>query len=72
MQDTKFILKNNIKHYREAKYLMQKEVAERVGVHKATVSLWEAGVRPVSDRHKVALCKVLGCSILDLFEWEEK
>ena len=68
-QKTEFILPNHLKELRAGRYLSQAEVAERIGVCKSTVSMWENHSKGIKDSHKLALCDVLGCSITELFDW---
>lgn len=57
----------DIKWLRERKNLTQEEVAERVGVTKATVSKWEKGDIENMKRDKIAkLSEVFGISPLEL------
>lgn len=57
----------DIKSLRERKNLTQEEVADRVGVTKATVSKWEKGDIENMKRDKIAkLSNVLGISPLEL------
>lgn len=57
----------DIKWLRERKNLTQEEVAERVGVTKATVSMWEKGDIENMKRDKIAkLSEVFGISPLEL------
>lgn len=56
---------------RKALGMRQRDVAEEVGVTIQAVSQWEAGVKIPTDKHKIALCKVLGCTITELIDWRE-
>ena len=69
--NTEFILPNNLKQLRNAKYISQADLAEELGVCKSTISMWEHGIKGVKDKNKLELCRVLKCSITELFNWEE-
>ena len=69
--NTEFILQTNLRALRHDKYLSQAELAERLGVCKSTISMWENGVKGIKDKNKIELCRILGCSITELFSWEE-
>lgn len=49
-----------LREAREAKGLLQREVAERAGVLKAMVSKWEREFNWPSDEKLIAVCEVLG------------
>jgi DNA-binding transcriptional regulator YiaG len=66
---TEFILPNHIKEIRQAKYLSQKDISDKLGVHKSTVSLWENHLKGVRDKNKIELCRFLKCEITTLFDW---
>ena len=52
----------NIKELRERKGLTQTQLADRVNVTKAAVSMWESGKSTPLRKYRVALCEVLGCT----------
>ena len=59
-----------LKAARAAKDLSQKDVAEAVGVTRQTINAIENGEYNPTIRLCVAICKVLGKSLDQLF-WEE-
>lgn len=50
--------------------LTQEQLAERVGVTRQTIGLIEAGKYNPTIKLCIAICKVLGKSLNDIF-WEE-
>jgi transcriptional regulator with XRE-family HTH domain len=69
-EDDPYIIPNHIQLIRNSKYLSQQDIADMLLVSKSIVSRWENGVRGVSDRHKIELCRLFGCNITELFIWE--
>lgn len=62
---------NVIKRLRQEGKLTQSELANRMGVHQATISMWETGERrPPSDKLP-ELAKHLGVEVGDLFGAKE-
>ena len=59
-----------LKSARAALDLSQEELAERVGVTRQTIGMIEAGKYNPTLNLCVAICKVLGKTLDDLF-WEE-
>ena len=55
---------------RMEKNLCQLQLAEQVGVTRQTIGMIEAGEFNPSLRLCVSICRVLGCTLNDLF-WEE-
>ena len=56
-----------IRKYREAKNLSQKEVAELVGVDVSTVTKWETGVADPRAKQIPVLADLFGCTIDALY-----
>lgn len=57
---------------RKSKELTQRQLADLVGVDPSTVRNWERDRGGIETFAKVAkLCKVLNCSIEDLFEVQD-
>lgn len=57
---------------RKSKELTQRQLADLVGVDPSTVRNWERDRGGIETFAKVAkLCKVLNCSIEDLFEAQD-
>lgn len=63
---------NGIKCIRERCNLSMSELADRIGVTRQTISLWEKGVRTPSPARKAALCKFFGLPEHFLGEIHEK
>ena len=55
---------------RMEKNLSQLQLAEQVGVTRQTIGMIEAGEFNPSLRLCVSICRVLGCTLNDLF-WED-
>ena len=60
-------LMNNIRKYRLKKGLNQTELAELSGVSRNTISSLETYVYYPTVKNALLLCKVLGCTVEDLF-----
>jgi transcriptional regulator with XRE-family HTH domain len=58
---------NRIAEWRQRAGLTQETLAERLGVSKSLVSLWETGVRRVKMDQAVKIAEVLGTEIGQLF-----
>lgn len=52
----------NLRKIRRARCISQKEIAERIGVSQAVVSLWENGNALPTIERLVAITEVLNCS----------
>ena len=65
-------LKNNIRKYRLEKGLNQTELAELSGVSRNTISSLETCVYYPTVKNALLLCKVLGCTVEDLFYFESE
>lgn len=61
---------NSIKKFREAKGLMQKDLAERLGLDRSTITKWETGETSPRSDMLPEIAKILGCEIGELFEKE--
>ncbi len=50
--------------------MTQRELAERLGVHKVTVCRWcsDSGVLSMTIRQLVRVADVIGCGVKDLFD----
>ncbi len=59
---------NSIKKFREAKGLMQKDLAERLGLDRSTITKWETGETSPRSDMLPEIAKILGCEIGELFE----
>jgi len=58
---------NQIKKYRKAKKMTQKELGEKIGVKHNTISGYESGTNEPEQNTLFAIADVLGVSINDLF-----
>jgi len=65
-------MKPRIKDIRMSKGLMQKFVAERVGMKQQQLSDWEKGIAYPRIDKAIRLAEVLGVSIVDLYEETSK
>lgn len=52
-------LGHTLRQARQACAISQRQLAERLGVHHAVVSRWEAGSRTPSLSHVYAICRAL-------------
>lgn len=59
-------LGENIKHFRESNNMTIKEFAEKMGVQRTTIVLWEADKTAPKLGKLVAMCDVLSCDVDDL------
>lgn len=67
----KYILRNCVRSWRLLRGLTQKQLAERIGVRRETISLIEKGdFHLTSIKYGFMLGEVLGCYVTDLF-WLE-
>ena len=62
----------NLKELRKAKGITQTELAEKLGIKRTTVSMWELNASSPTARMIPALAAALGCSIDALFREPEK
>ena len=60
------VFAQNLTRYRVQKGLMQKELAERLKVSKATISCWESGTYSPKLSALYEICAVLDISLADL------
>ena len=57
---------------RQSKGLTQQNLADELKINRSTVAMWEAGESfPRADKLP-QLARILGCTISDLFESDEK
>ncbi len=57
---------SKLKELREKQKLTQEELANKLGVCRTTVTLWEIGTNKPRAKTLVALAKILQCKIDDL------
>ena len=58
---------NNLKMYRNAINMSQRDLARRTGLHWRTIQQWEAGERQLTNIHSIRLlASTLGCTVDDL------
>ncbi len=62
-----------LRGYRERQHppLSQRELADKLGVTRATVCRWEAGKRRPDDQHIPTVAKMTGIPILELMGMRE-
>lgn len=58
----------NVKKLRKSKGLSQSELADKLGVSRTTVTMWESGGQNPRAETVVQLANALGCSIDELFD----
>lgn len=63
---------NNIKRYRKNKNLLQKELADKIGVTNQVISNWERGYTSPNYEDIVNLSNALECSTDELLGKERK
>lgn len=63
--------KENLKYLRESKHLGQVELAEKIGVSKGVISLWENGLREPTMSSLIIISQFFGVSIDFLVGLEE-
>lgn len=63
---------NNIRRYRKAANVSQKQIADALGIQQAAVSLWEHGRTTPRSNMIPALLEILNISIEDLYGDDEK
>lgn len=56
-----------IKDKRLSKALTQKELAQQMGVQRATVSMWESGKAYPRTNKLVILANIFNCTVEELF-----
>lgn len=61
-----------LKELREVAHITQLELGARLNVEQNTVSQWESGTRTPRADKLPQLARILGCTISDLFEDNEK
>lgn len=59
--------KDNLRYYRKRASLLQSDLAERLGVSKSTVSMWETGERTPTLETLEAIADVLNVSPAELW-----
>ena len=60
-----------VKKLREAKGLMQRELARQMNMLPSTLCRWEKGNTQIKDESALSLCQVLGCKKRDIEKGEE-
>ena len=63
MDDTKKLIAENLKRVCTLKGIRQKDIADRIGVSTATVSMWFAATSGIDLSRFVQICEFLGVSI---------
>ena len=49
-----------LKELRTSKGLTYEQIAIAIGAHRTSISLWERGIKGITDTHIVALAKFFG------------
>lgn len=55
-----------LKELRERRGMTQTQLADRINVTKAAVSMWESGKSTPLRKYRAALCEALGCTESEL------
>ena len=63
---------SNLRYYRRALGLTQKELGDRIGVTSQAVNKWENGSRLPRMNDVLRICEVLGCTPDDLIKDESE
>lgn len=66
MDNLNDVFSQNLARYRTQKGLMQKDLAERLNVSKATISCWESGTYSPKLSALYEICTALDISLADL------
>ncbi len=56
----------SLKILREKRGFTQAQLADRINVTPASISLWESGKSTPLRKYRVALCEALGCTEAEL------
>lgn len=56
----------SLKDLREKRGFTQAQLADRINVTPASISLWESGKSRPLRKYRAALCQVLGCTEQEL------
>jgi len=70
LQGSRSIMSKNIREFRKAANLSQKDVGDALGVTQATVSAWELATASPRSNLLLPLCRLLSISLEDLYESE--
>lgn len=57
------MIKINIKYYRKSNKIRQKELAAKLNVSQATISLWEHGETELSIHKLIDMSKIFNCTV---------
>ena len=60
-------MENNIKEVIQKEGKKQKWIADKIGVSETDISSYIAGRRTPNHQRLVAMCRLLGCRIVDLY-----
>ena len=66
MDNLNEIFARNLAYYRSQRGLMQKDLAERLNVSKATISCWESGTYSPKLSALPEICEALDITLADL------
>lgn len=57
---------SNIATLRKARNMTQAELADKLGVSRSALAMWECGENLPPTKHLIAICDVLDCSLDEL------
>ena len=57
---------SNIATLRKAQRMTQAELAEKLGVSRSALAMWECGDNLPPTKYLIAICDILGCSLDEL------
>lgn len=60
----------NLRSLREQRHMTQGELAERLGVGRTTVTMWEIGATMPPTKYLLAIAEALGCTVDELLKPE--
>ncbi len=58
----------SIRIIRQSKKITAKQIAQRIGVTEAAMTAYERGERKIPVERLIAICKILGITIEDLYQ----
>ena len=64
----KHLVADNIKYYREANNITQKQLADKLNVKHNTVSSWESGTNSIDIEILFKICDYIGVSVSDIYK----
>lgn len=67
VDNVKMRVAENLKTYREAKGVTQKQLADHLGVRDNTISSWESGTNSIDISVLLKICDFLGIELNDIY-----